>query len=345
MPHIARRLRNGRVPGVRNAPAPAMPGPGARASGLPRTVRPRLGTHRSQGGRGGRLVGAGRLGRRGLPGGRSMRAGRPRSRASPRFRHGGFTLVELAVVIAVVGFLLGAFLAPLSARIEAARVRETERMLVGIRDALIGYAMTRGALPCPDTVADGIDGAAPATCAGTALAGVLPFQALGVPPADAWGRYFEYRVTEEFTNRALTGQPPAAGRLDLTDTGDVTVLARGDDPSTGGTTELKHQSAATALTRSAPAVVLSAGPNGFGGIAAATGTALAAPGGGAADETENADGDATFVSRTHSRGAATCDDADETATPPPPLCEFDDVVAWVSTPALMAGLVQARVLP
>ena len=274
-----------------------------------------------------------------------QRAGRPRSRGSSRSRHGGFTLVELAVVIAVVGFLLGAFLAPLSARIEAARVRETERMLGGIRDALIGYAMTRGALPCPDAVADGIDGAAPATCTGAALAGVLPFQALGVPPADAWGRYFEYRVTEEFTNRALTGQPPAAGRLDLTDTGDVTVLARGDDPSTGGTTELKHQSAATALTRSAPAVVLSAGPNGFGGIAAATGTALAAPGGGAADEIENADGDATFVSRTHSRGAATCDDADEATTPPPPLCEFDDVVAWVSTPALMAGLVQARVLP
>ena len=261
-----------------------------------------------------------------------------------RRRQGGFTLVELAVVIAVVGFLLGTFLAPLSARIEAAKVRETERMLGGIRDALIGYAMTRGALPCPDAVADGIDGAAPATCTGAALAGVLPFQALGVPRADAWGRYFEYRVTEEFTNRALTGQPPAAGRLDLTDAGDVTVLTRGDDPGTGGTTEIKHQSAATALTRSAPAVVLSAGPNGLGGIGAATGTALAAPGGGA-DEIENADGDATFVSRTHSRGAAACDDADETSTPPPPLCEFDDVVEWISTPALMAGLVEARVLP
>ena len=284
----------------------------------------------------------------GLAAHRHTGGARPASGAEVRMdrqrRQRGFTLVELAVVIAVVGFLLGTFLAPLSARIEAAKVRETERTLGGIRDALIGYAMTRGALPCPDAVADGIDGAAPATCTGAALAGVLPFQTLGVPRADAWGRYFEYRVTEEFTNRVLTGQPPAAGRLDLTDAGDVTVLTRGDDPGTRGTTEIKHQSAATALTRSAPAVVLSAGPNGLGGIGAATGTALAAPGGGA-DEIENADGDATFVSRTHSRGAAACDDADETSTPPPPLCEFDDVVEWISTPALMAGLVEARVLP
>ena len=272
------------------------------------------------------------------------RSGR-RGPASRLRREEGFTLVELAIVIAIVGFLLGAFLAPLRAQIDAARIRETERMLGVIRDALIGHAITRGALPCPDVVADGIDGAAPATCAGTALAGVLPFQALGVPRADAWGRYFEYRVTEEFTNRALTGQPPAAGRLDLTDTGDVTVLTRGDDPATAGTTEIKHQGPATALVRTAPAVVLSTGPNGLGGIGAATGTALAPPGGGAADEIENADDDATFVSRIHSRGAAGCDDADETSVPPPPSCEFDDVVAWVSTPVLMARLVEARVLP
>ena len=268
-----------------------------------------------------------------------------REPAGPLRRHAGFTLVELAIVIAIVGFLLGAFLAPLRAQIDAARIRETERMLGEIREALIGYAIIRGALPCPDVAADGIDGAAPAACTGTALEGILPFQTLGIPRADAWGRYFEYRVTEEFTNRVLAGQPPAAGRLDLTDTGDITVLTRGDDPGTGGTTEIKHQSAATALTRDAPAMVLSTGPNGLGGIGAATGTPLAAPGGGAADEIENADTDAVFVSRIHSRGAATCDDSDETSVPTPPSCEFDDVVTWISTPVLMARLVEARVLP
>ena len=51
------------------------------------------------------------------------------------------------------------------------------------------------------------------------------------------------------------------------------------------------------------------------------------------------------MARSCDAGFAGCDDADETTTPPLPLCEFDDVVTWVSAPALMAGLVQARVLP
>ena len=262
-----------------------------------------------------------------------------------RGRQNGFTLVELAVVIAIVGLILGAFLAPLRAQIDASRIRDTERMLGEIGQALIGYAITRGALPCPDVASDGIDGAAPAACTGTALEGFLPFQALGVPRADAWGRLFRYRVTQEFSIRAVTGQPPAAGRLDLNDTGDITVLTRGDDPGTAGAIELKHQSVATAFTRTAPALVLSSGPNGLGGIGAVTGTALSPPSGAAADEIENVDADATFVSRVHSRGTGGCDDADETSVPPPPSCGFDDLVVWISTPVLMGRLVEARVLP
>ena len=272
-------------------------------------------------------------------------AGGRRARGGGVRRQAGFSLVELAVVVAILGLVLGAMLTPLRAHIEAARIREAERTLGEIREALIGHAITRGALPCPDVVSDGIDGAAPAACTGPALAGVLPYQTLGVAPADPWGRHYGYRVTREFSQRLLTGLPPATGRLDLTDTGDITVLTRGDDPGTAGAVELKHQSVATALTRTAPALVFSFGPNGLGGIAAATGRALAPPSGGAADEMENIDADAEFVSRVHTRGAGGCDDADESSAPPPPSCAFDDIVMWISTPVLMARMVEARVLP
>ena len=259
--------------------------------------------------------------------------------------HAGFTLIELAIVIAIVGALIGAFLVPLRTQIDAAKIREAERMLHEIRVALVGHAIARGALPCPDVVSDGIDGEAPSACTGAMLEGVLPYQTLGVNRSDPWGRLFRYRVAQEFTRRALAGQPPGAGRLDITDDGDISILTRGDDPGTAGIFEVKHQSASTALSGSAPAVVLSNGPNGLGGINAMTGTLLTSPGAGAIDEMENVDGDSVFVSRIHSRGGPNCDDADEASVPPPPSCEFDDLLVWISAPVLMARLVDARVLP
>ena len=44
---------------------------------------------------------------------------------------------------------------------------------------------TRSVLPCPDVVSDGIDGGVRVACAGTDLEGMLLFQTLRVPRANA----------------------------------------------------------------------------------------------------------------------------------------------------------------
>ena len=61
----------------------------------------------------------------------------------------GFTLTEIAVAVAILALLLGGLLMPLSAQFEAAKVREAQRQIETARDAIIGFALANGRLPCP----------------------------------------------------------------------------------------------------------------------------------------------------------------------------------------------------
>ena len=53
----------------------------------------------------------------------------------------GFTLVELAIALAVVGLILGASLIPLRALDEARQLQDERRRLEVVRDAIVGYAL------------------------------------------------------------------------------------------------------------------------------------------------------------------------------------------------------------
>jgi prepilin-type N-terminal cleavage/methylation domain-containing protein len=146
----------------------------------------------------------------------------------------GFTLIELAVVIAIVALLLGALLVPLATQIQGRNVRETQLALKDIKQALVGFAVTQGRLPCPDTDRDGFENAACGNWTDYAE-GFLPWQDLAVTPTDAWGRVFRYAVSSEFTYASVPGAPPATNRLDLTDDtlANITIITRGDDPGAG----------------------------------------------------------------------------------------------------------------
>src|SRR5438067_1245368 len=112
----------------------------------------------------------------------------------------GFTLVELAVVVAVIALLLGTLLVPLTSQVEQRNITQTQKQLEEIREALLGYAMVNGRLPRPAlSETDGKERDNPCTDA-RECTGFIPWVTLGLPKADAWGKMIGYSVVPEFAN-------------------------------------------------------------------------------------------------------------------------------------------------
>lgn len=220
----------------------------------------------------------------------------------------GFTLIELTISLAIIGLLLGMLMVPFNTQVDQRRTGDTQRQLQLVSEALMGFAVANGRLPCPaapnvanTTVGAGLEDKPGTDCAGAE--GVVPWATLGVPETDAWGRRLTYRVTAEFAN-----DPPVGGMqatFTLTDNGSLTV--------TNG---------AANIATSIAAVVLSHGKNGAGGYLV-DGTRMAL---GTGDEGENSDVDNTFVSRTHAP-------------------DFDDLVGWVSPNLVKSRMVAGNRLP
>ncbi len=70
-------------------------------------------------------------------------------RTSRFYLQKGFSLIELAIVLVVVALLLGGLLVPLTMQIEQQKIRETQKSMEEIKDALVGFALANGRFPCP----------------------------------------------------------------------------------------------------------------------------------------------------------------------------------------------------
>lgn len=115
----------------------------------------------------------------------------------------GFSLTELAVVLVIIGLLLGGLTLPLAAQHELRQWRSSETSLQQIREALLGYAAIHGQLPCPDSDTDpGASGYGEAelSCPSSSQEAFLPFKTLGLEATDPWGRRWHYRVDPGFAN-------------------------------------------------------------------------------------------------------------------------------------------------
>lgn len=126
----------------------------------------------------------------------------------------GFTLVEMAIVLVIVGLLISAFLTPLSAQLEQSRNAEVRRDLLEIKEALLGFAVINGRLPCPDIDDNGTDDGCGNMNSTATTGGNVPWSTINTKQLDPWGRRYQYRVNNAFTgNFVLTTAGSGLGSI------------------------------------------------------------------------------------------------------------------------------------
>lgn len=226
----------------------------------------------------------------------------------------GFTLVEIAIVLVILGLLLAMLFAPLNAQREILNRDKTQVLFNQAKEALIGYALVNRYLPCPDTksVPDGIENRKPdGTCVKDD--GVLPWNTLGIDRTDPWDHYFYYRVDSTFSNS-------------------VTLFTINDATGASGIQIQGDAGALVSMDSRPVAIVLSFGRNGFGGkntTQTSPANQMASPLG--LDEKENVDGDTLYINHAPTgQGSAN---------------EFDDMMVWISPKVLINRMIVAERLP
>ena len=236
---------------------------------------------------------------------------------TPMKQQTGFTLVEMAMVLVIVGLLIGGLVTPLSMQLEQRRVSETQKALDDGREALIGFALRYGYLPCPAiSASNGLEDRSGNGCTNQKRVGYLPWATLGLPKLDAWNHLFRYSVTPAFADSSLTTH------FTLATARDITVATR----------DLKGALVPATGTADIPAVILSHGKNGYGSTSD-QGITIADAGVGNTDEKLNSSSATSFISRSINDN------------PAQPGGEYDDMVAWLSPNILFNRMVSAQRLP
>ncbi|TAK99541.1 MAG: prepilin-type N-terminal cleavage/methylation domain-containing protein [Rhodospirillaceae bacterium] len=244
----------------------------------------------------------------------------------------GFTLIEMAIVMVVIGLLLSGGILALAPVIESSKTTETNGHLDRIEQALTVYVIQNGCLPCPAnpsiastvTVAPragyALAGGEYTGCTATACTyasgtaggpGGVPWANLGLSEGDAtdgFGNRIAYTITPGLQNtNGMQRTPPSSY------------------PS--GTISINNY-AGTAQTTAAAYVLVSYGTDGSFGYARSTGTQQTAKygqvAGNASAQGRNAEGSTTFnlyIQDTPVSAGGTG--------------YFDDIVRWRTAPNII----------
>ncbi|MGY1489240.1 type II secretion system protein [Methylobacillus pratensis] len=265
-------------------------------------------------------------------------------------KHGGFSLVEMAVVLVILGFVISALMLPVTAQREVGFLRQTETQLEVAQKALIGFAQANGRLPCPATnESAGVESPVGGGIC-ERLVGLLPATTLGIKPIndrkqaiDGWGNPIFYAVTQFDNPKGLDIFPGNEFGIknapDFTTSGELGRIGISKTEIIDGKTVLSLRPDLVVLCANVPtdqcpannqtlinnavAVVYSLGSTGA--------QVLAGAATGGADEQANRNNDNVFVSHD-----IRVND---------PNGSFNHIVTWISPYVLYNAMIQAGQLP
>jgi len=230
----------------------------------------------------------------------------------------GFTLLEMVIVLAIMGYLLKSFIVPFGAHFEQGRYHQTEQLMHKVAEAIIGFAAAHERLPCP--AGTDTSGWERSSCPGALATGFVPAATLGLSAGvsdegyllDGWNRPIRYAVSVfDHPDRGSQGVP------DFTSAGEMAAVG------------LRHLASGLTVCR-----VLSGGAcprdqtvaNELPFVLVSHGQEHSATG----RQIGNLDDDRIFIS-----GAFSVEEQNP----------FDDIVVWVSENVLIYEMLHAGVLP
>ncbi len=122
----------------------------------------------------------------------------------------GFTLIEIAIVMVILGILLGGGIPLLRSLMEQKKRNETISYIKEAKEVVINYARIYGRLPFADTNGDGVEDSG-------SYHGFFPYVTLSISPVDSYSRHLGYEVNRNLTidkdttcrtiRSGLTGNP------------------------------------------------------------------------------------------------------------------------------------------
>ncbi|MDO9357414.1 MAG: prepilin-type N-terminal cleavage/methylation domain-containing protein [Polaromonas sp.] len=268
--------------------------------------------------------------------------------ARRRARMRGFSLIEIALVLVIVGLALGGIVAALGPQLDNKNVKDTQDKMKQVSEALVAFTIANRRLPCPASAASGGDEQRIGTVGQCANFndGFVPARTLGLERdtngflQDAWGFGIRYAVTQ------ITYTGSGNAPVSINCTGTCYPFTQ-----TNGIRNAYYLSGVPATVQPAAASLQQVCASSTGITATACGAAAAnqisqaafviwstgrngaqLPGGNGADEAANLNGNTVYVYHPRTETGATNG-------------AFDDLMSWQTAAELFLNMTRVGVLP